>query len=254
MDVWLGGQPHAIRGSAAGIPLFGPDTCTWRRIMTCIRLQPRQILFGVTLLVFLVLPSAAQNRNGAPSERAEIQAPPESIRIASGTLLKADLLDRVNWKRIPRNATIEARLALPVYAGEQVGLPAGTPLRLTVESAEKAADRTGVWTKLGRVIVRAFNPLEKGHAPQYVVRLRAAELMPPDGTPIPIQASVLRTGSSVIVEPVGDRRSSVTNGLPEKQSSVAGKPKPRQTLLLDIDAAVDVPVSAGGVQILPEHT
>lgn len=216
--------------------------------MTCARFRLRQIVPGVPLLLFLVSPSAAQNRDASSPGRAEMQAPSEPITIASGTLLKADLSERVNWKRVSRNATIEARLALPVYSGELVGLPAGTPLRLTVESAEKAADKTGLWTKLGRAIVRAFNPLERGHAPQYVVRLHAAELALPDGTAIPIQASVLRTGSSVIVEPEAGRKSRMASGFPPKQGMVAGKRKPRPTLLLDMEAPIDVPVSAGLAQ------
>src|SRR5262249_11204956 len=108
MDMWLAGQPtpsaarHPVYHSSDLIPESGEAS------MSCIRLQPLRILCGVTLLVFPVLPSAAQNRT-SPLENAERQAPPEPIRIASGTLLKADLLNSVNWKRIPRDATIEAR-------------------------------------------------------------------------------------------------------------------------------------------------
>ncbi len=117
--------------------------------------------FCFAFLLIVGSPAAAQNALAA----RESSMPPvleNALQIGSGTFLYVELPDSTNWKRIEKGSVMEGRLLLPVYAGQQMAIPAETKLRLTIESSKKASDGAGRWKKLGNAIVRAFNPLNTG--------------------------------------------------------------------------------------------
>jgi hypothetical protein len=103
-----------------------------------------------------------------------------------------------------------------------------------VASSEKVRDELGFWKKTGRIIVRAFNPLEKNQPPQYRVTLDSAELLQPSGAWAAVDVSVVRAGAAVIVSPKGNG-STPKHG--ETQGQAPGsKNKAAQTMLLRLSS------------------
>jgi hypothetical protein len=97
--------------------------------------------------------------------------------VKSESLLRVDFPGRKSWGRVEEGAVWEGRLSLPLYAGEQIVAPAGSTIRVTVNSVEKIREDLGFWRKTGRAIVRAFNPLETSRPSEYHVELRASDLV-----------------------------------------------------------------------------
>jgi hypothetical protein len=160
-------------------------------------------LAGISQQVF------SQDQGTSGSVRAAGEAPDVSVRhIESGALMRAEVANHVDWSHMPKGSVLEAKLTFPLYAGEQVALPAGTALRVTVISSEKVHDHSGFWRKTGHAIVRSFNPLEKNPAPQYRVTLDSAELLQPSGEWSPVDVSVVRAAAAVIVSPKGNPHTS----------------------------------------------
>jgi hypothetical protein len=158
-----------------------------------------------TLLLAVVIAAAAQPvfpQDQAPlvsevfvGEAAEIPLP----RIERGALMRAELAQPLNWSHVPKGTTLEATFPSPVYAREGIALPAGTQLRVIISSSEKVHKPYGFWKTAGRAFIRAFNPLEKTQAPEYRVTLSSAELLLPSGEWTPVEASVVRAATTVVV-------------------------------------------------------
>jgi hypothetical protein len=134
---------------------------------------------------------------------------------------------------------LEGRLILAVFAGDEIAVPEGTKVELTIETVKKAGNDSGKWREAGSAIVRAFNPLEKGRPAEYVIRLSKTELETPQGS-IAVAATALRAGYAAMLKPKIGRGAEVhslhTTG--EKRS---GSMKGRQTLVLQVDEGVLCP-------------
>jgi len=108
-------------------------------------------------------PGRVANAAAKPEIDAEKVRGDDRAQIGNGASGSKDLdatgsLDQ-EWKRVAKNSTVEGRLLLPVFAGERVAIPAGTKLRLTIESVKKVSEHQGKWAKFGATMVRVLNPL-----------------------------------------------------------------------------------------------
>jgi hypothetical protein len=188
--------------------------------------------------VLVVAASAAFSQPVFPQDQetngfvlAAEKAPDAPVcRVETGALMRAEVANHVDWSHVPKGSVLEGKLKFPLYAGEQVAVPAGTALRVTVASSEKVRDDLGFWRKTGHAIVRAFNPLEKNQAPQYRVTLEAAELLQPSGAWVPVDVSVVRAGTAVIVSSEGN--GSTSRHGEETGRATGSKNKAAQTMLL----------------------
>ena len=120
----------------------------------------RRAIFAASM--FAILPGALRAQESA-IEEAGLACPSQSVSalfVESESLLRVDFPGRKNWRNVETGAVLEGRLSLPLYAGEQSVAPAGSAIRVTVNSAEKIRGNLGFWRKTGRAMVRAFNPLE----------------------------------------------------------------------------------------------
>jgi len=166
---------------------------------------------------------------------------PSAARIDGGTLARVEFEDRVHWARVPAGTVLNAKLSMPLYASQRPALPAGTALRLTIQSSERVRGHQGFWPRWGGAFARAFNPLARSQAPQYRVTLSGCELLLPDGEWLPVQASVLRASSAFVVapQPRGTRQTPDAEMDMEQESPSKGKPAP--ALVLQFTQEVPLP-------------
>ncbi|HVH70313.1 MAG TPA: hypothetical protein VNB49_04290 [Candidatus Dormibacteraeota bacterium] len=145
-------------------------------------------------------PTAAQNLNDLIIPPAD-KVPAERMRIEKGTWLQVSILGNKLGKRVSRSSILEGRLSLPVYSGAEIAIPADTKLRLAVDSVAKINDGAGKWQKLGRGILRAFNPLNNRPAPEYIVHTSVVEAILPDGSFLSLKTHVLRLANRIRIQP-----------------------------------------------------
>jgi len=161
--------------------------------------------FRAFLMTFACLMSAPVNRaqeNRAASERiGENEARARVGTAETETLVRVELRGRKNWRGIKAGTVLEGCLTLPIYEGREMEAPAGSQVRVTVESTEKIREAMGFWKKTGRVITRAFDPFETSHPGEFRVNLKSAELMTPTGDRVALNAQGLRGRSGVIIRP-----------------------------------------------------
>jgi len=194
-------------------------------------------IFARALLLAVTIVAACQR--AFPQDQvllaSEVKAPEiPLLRIERGALMRAVFEQHVNWSHLRNGAVLEGAFSYPVYAGENIALPAGTHLRVTIVSSGKVRDPQGLWRTIARTVARAFNPLEKVHAPQYWVTLSSAELCLPGGQWLPAEAHVVRAGASIIMNP---RRSDPVAA----EHATRSKNKPAQILLLQLDKELTMP-------------
>jgi hypothetical protein len=195
----------------------------------------RRIALWLSFCLVFGQPSLSQNLG--TEHKAE--AVRQGAQIPKGTLMQIELAQRAHWKHIAPNAVLEGRLILPVYAGNDVAIPEGTKIELTIESVKKAGNDSGKWRKAGSAVVRAFNPLEKSRPAEYVIRLSKTELEAPQGR-VAVAATALRVGYAVTIEPkVGS--GGKPQGLRTTKDELSSSRKARQTLVLQLDETVALP-------------
>jgi len=197
-----------------------------------------RIAVGAALMLGIARATKAQEPVGAVCGPDRIEN--GALRLESGSLLSVELTEGRPWKRMHANSVLEGRLTLPLYSGQSATVPAGTKVRLTIESVRKLRDSGGVWRRSGRAIIAAFKPLDST-APVYQFTLHALEIQLPDGVQA-IRASVLRAGWVVQVQPREPRNEKTARALPSSESR-----KRRQMVVLRLDDEVswtNVPVAA----------
>jgi hypothetical protein len=99
----------------------------------------RRIALWLSFCLVFGQPSLSQNLG--TEHKAE--AVRQGAQIPKGTLMQIELAQRAHWKHIAPNAVLEGRLILPVYAGNDVAIPEGTKIELTIESVKKAGTCCG---------------------------------------------------------------------------------------------------------------
>src|SRR5215470_3265806 len=170
--------------------------------MRMIRTGWRSVSVLLLIPVFAILTmtfARAQDRPGLMTERQpniEVATSP----VSSGTLLSAEFPFK-NWGQVRAGDLVEGRLTLPLYAGQQLVFPNGSTIRLTIASVQRVSEKTGAWQKIGREIVRAFNPLEKSVLPEYSITLKTAEIVSANGKSLWIEAEIVRAESGVVIQP-----------------------------------------------------
>ena len=196
----------------------------------------RKAIFAVGM--FSMLAGALRAQEPAIEEvgLARPAANVSALRVDRESLLRVDFPGRKTWGHVEKGAVLEGRLSLPLYADEHIIAREGSTIRVTVNSADKIRENLGFWRKTGRVIVRAFNPLETSRPKEYRVELSAADLLLTTGEVVPLDARVLRATSAVIVEPKA--KSSQETGAALK------KREPRGTLLLALQQQAALSVRA----------
>jgi hypothetical protein len=186
------------------------------------------------LAAVFVMALAQASRGQASAAPAE---PPRHDRIESGSLLSVEVFEGKPWKHVRDNSVLEGSLELPLFSGETTVVPAGTRVRLAIESVRKEHERASLWRRTGRILAAAFNPLEKPRVPTYQVRLRDVEIVSPDGHGVGCRVSVLRAGWSIPVAAGGKTPKGTNSVLSAKEN------KPHQTLLLRLDEEVVWPTA-----------
>jgi hypothetical protein len=185
----------------------------------------RTLFVACTLAILPCVIAAQEHAAGEAS--ASAPAPSVSVQpVENDSLARVDFPGQKSWGRVKKGDVLEGRLSLSLYAGENLVAPAESKIRVTVQSAEKIRESLGFWRKTGRVIVRAFNPLETSHPAEYRVELSAAELALATGEAVPLDARVLRAGSGVMIEPKAKSAPS--------RSAAQAKNKTAGTLLLAV--------------------
>jgi len=123
------------------------------------------------------------------------------LHVESESLLRVEFPDRKGWGHARKGTVLEGRLSLPLYAGERIAAPADSTIRVTVNSVEKIREDLGFWRKTGRAIIRVFSPMETGRPAEYRVELSAVDMLLSSGETLPLDASVLRASSGMMVNP-----------------------------------------------------
>jgi hypothetical protein len=186
-----------------------------------------------------ILPSVLGAQEHTAEEKVPVAAMPAvpAAHVESESLVRAVFPGRKNWGRVEKGSMLEGRLSLPLYAGEEMVVPADSVVRITVNSAEKIREPLGFWRKSGRAIVRAFNPLETSHPAEYRVELGAADLLMPTGEVRPLDVRVLRASSGMMVQPKSGALKSASAG---RERSKAGN-----ILLMSLSREAFSSVTAG---------
>jgi hypothetical protein len=195
------------------------------------------IAVGLGFSLILAQPGLSQDLGAEPATEAARQA----MLIQKGALMQVELAKHVYWKHLAPNSVLEGRLILPVFAGNEIAIPEGAKVELTIASVKKAGNDSGKWRKAGNAIVRAFNPLEKGRPAEYVIQLSKTELEMPQGHVI-VAATALRAGYAAMIKPKIGRGGEV-RGLHTTSENPSGSMKGRQTLVLQLDEGVFWPTS-----------
>jgi hypothetical protein len=204
-----------------------------------IYLQRISLWLGASL-VFVQL-GASQDRVPA-TETTVFADSTETVSIERGTFLQVELAQRVNWMRLARNSRVEGQLMVAVFSGQEIVIPAGTKIDLTIDSVKKARNNAGRWKKAGNVVVRAFNPLEQSQPAEYVIHLSKTEIEGPQGG-LAVVATALRAGRAAMIEP-RMRRSRDIRSMQTPPDKSAGAAKSHQTLLLQLDEELQWPAPA----------
>lgn len=186
-------------------------------------------------------PAAAQEISPEPAPGSAASSGKEILSLQPGTLISVSL-DITYWKHVHKGDTVLGRMALPVYTAQQAAIAEGAPVRLTIDSIKRVSDKAGAWKSIGRRIVRAFNPLESGVAPEYCVKLKAAEMVMSTGETLPISVRVLRAGRAIMIFP--NKRASKTNS-PHSDREYTGHNQSEgpSRMLLRLEEPVALPAS-----------
>lgn len=199
---------------------------------SCLRLRCTAGKFVV--LIVAMTPgwtASAQERRTQPILAESEEGASTVTTVRAGALASVDL-DIQSWKQVHRDSVLAGTLTMPIYAGQQPAVPEGARMRFTIQSIDKFSNEAGTWKKIGRGIVRAFNPLESSVAPQYRVEIRGAEIIAPTGQKLPVTAQVLRTGTGRMIRADGEksgRQDSLLSAHPASHRNVE-KPHPRMVL------------------------
>jgi hypothetical protein len=206
-----------------------------RGIMNAMGSYAARIAAGLGFSLILAQQGVGQSLLTAP--QIETQPAKEVVQIPKGTLMQVELERRARWRHLAPNSVLEGRLILPVFAGNEIAVSKGTKVALTIESAKRAGNDSGKWRKAGNAVVRAFNPLEKGRPPEYVIQLSKTELVTPQGKVV-VAATALRAGYAAMIKP---RVAKSGEGLQTTENAASGSMKGRQTVVLQVDQGVSVP-------------
>jgi|SRR5437016_522114 len=176
----------------------------------------------LTAAVFTILAGTLPAQEHTVEEaRSSDPAMNVSVVHAEGdSLVRVDFPGRKGWGHVEKGTVREGRLSLPLYVGEDIVAPADSVVHVTVNSAEEIREDLGFWRKTGRMMVRAFNPLETSRPTEYRVELSYADLLLPTGEALPLDARVLRASYGVMVQPKA--KSSQVPGATRERNKASG--------------------------------
>src|SRR5882724_2599409 len=90
----------------------------------------------VAVGILAILPCRLDAQKHAVEEtRAVATAPGVSVLpVESDSLARVDFPGHKSWGHVEKGAVLEGRLTLPLYSGENIVAPAGSAIRVTVNS------------------------------------------------------------------------------------------------------------------------
>ena len=173
--------------------------------MKMIRPERMARITRMTLFLFvLATPASVFGQELATSGRAADgaiqqgqQDPTSEARvIPEGTTLRLALPDTMRISKLKPGMEVQATLARPLFAGNQLAIPSGARLQFVVDSFAKAKTKKSNKDKFLNGLDRAFNPLDHGHPTEYVLEVRDAVLFAGETEPLPLRVSFLRVGKA----------------------------------------------------------
>src|SRR5260370_10501435 len=111
----------------------------------------------------------------------------EARVIPEGTTLRLKLPDAVRISRLKPGMEVQATLARPLFAGNQLAIPSGARMQFVVDSITKAKTKESNKDKFLNAFDRAFNPLDHSHPAEYVLEVRDAVLFAGETEPLPLR-------------------------------------------------------------------
>src|SRR5712664_3375788 len=128
------------------------------------------------------------------------QDPASEARVVpEGTTLRLKLPDAVRISRLKPGMEVQATLARPLFAGNQLAIPSGACMQFVVDSITKAKTKTSNKDRFLNALDRAFNPLDHSHPAEYVLEVRDAVLFAGETGSLPLRVSFLRIGKAAQV-------------------------------------------------------
>ena len=176
--------------------------------MKMIRRERMARITKMTLFLFvLATPASVMGQEMATSGSATDgaiqqghQDPASEARvIPEGTTLRLALPETVRISRLKPGMEVQATLARPLFAGNQLAIPSGARLQFVVDSFAKAKTKKSNKDKFLNGLDRAFNPLDHSHPAEYALEVRDAMLFARETEPLPLRVSFLRIGKAVQV-------------------------------------------------------
>jgi hypothetical protein len=193
----------------------------------------------------------------------------EARVIPEGTTLRLNFPDTVRISKLKPGMEVQATLARPLFAGNQLAIPSGARLQFVVDSITKAKTKGSNKDKFLNGLDRAFNPLDHSHPAEYVLEVRNAVLFAGETEPLPLRVSFLRVGKAAQVtggspqhptEPLtGCANGSRTGTVPDVDSNTAARSRAAskrsvQVLLLRLERELIVsPSPASTSERQSEH-
>lgn len=124
----------------------------------------------------------------------------EARVIPEGTTLRLALPETVRISRLKPGMEVQATLARPLFAGNQLAIPSGARLQFVVNSFAKAKTKKSNKDKFLNGLDTAFNPLDHDHPTEYVLEVRDAVLFAGETEPLPLRVSFLRVGKAAQIK------------------------------------------------------
>jgi hypothetical protein len=222
---------------------------------------PASVIGQETATSGSVTDGAMQQGHQDPASEARV--------IPEGTTLRLNLPDAVRISRLKPGMEVQATLARPLFAGNQLAIPSGARMQFVVDSITKAKTKESNKDKLLNALDRAFNPLDHGHPTEYVLEVGDAVLFAGETEPLPLRVSFLRLGKSAQIrggsprhptEPLpGSADGPRTGTVPDVDSNTparsrAASKRSSQVLLLRLERELIVsPGSASTPERQTEH-
>ena len=199
----------------------------------------------------------AESSKGAPSldetHTGRESGATTSLSVPAGALLRASLPPTTKISRLKPNTWLDAEITRPLYGGEREAVPAGSHVRILVESVRIGSPDVASRHGLRAAFARPFHLFRTHSVGEYYLALHTASIVPAAGNELPVKVSFLRLGKPVEIR-ARSKQSGATAGGKGQASmqpatntvalpSTSGK-KRGPTLMMQLDEALAVPLSA----------
>jgi len=139
-------------------------------------------------------------QSGASAPPAASSKNEKEYALPAGTVVRAALSGPVKVSHLKPGSELEGKLVYPVYVFDREAIPAGSAVRIVVDSVEKKKS-----SKKKDFMERLETVRSLGFDRKYVydVKLRSSSLTMRDGSAVPIRAQLIQAGQVVQVRAKG---------------------------------------------------